>query len=91
VLLAAALTASKGCFPMSRSIIDDHVLRISVGIKSEGGSIKSVQVREIVNRLAADVRAPGNMEIAGFLELEDIPQDRRSQFLVALDTVAQRP
>jgi hypothetical protein len=59
-------------------MIDDHVLRISVGIS------------EIVSPLAADVRAADNIEIAGFLELEDIPQDRRSQFLVALDNVAQR-
>lgn len=76
---------------MRRSQIDDHVLRIFVGIKSEGGAISLVQVREIVSRIAADVKAPANLEIAGFLELEDIPQGRRSQFLQVLDTVSRKP
>jgi hypothetical protein len=73
---------------MHRSIIDDHVLKVFVGIKSECGAIRPAQVREILSRLAADVRAPDNIELAGFLELEDIPQDRRNQFLVVVDTVA---
>ncbi len=76
---------------MRRSVIDDHVLRIFVGIKSEGGAITPVQVREIVSRIASDVRAPADQEIAGFLELEDIPEDRRSQFLQVLDTVSRKP
>lgn len=76
---------------MRRSMIDDHVLRIFVGIKSEGGAINAVQVREIVSRIAADVKAPANLEISGFLELEDIPEERRSQFLQVLDTVSKKP
>ena len=76
---------------MRSSTIDDHVLRMFVGIKSEAGAIDAGQVREIIGRMAADVRAPANAEIAGFLELEDIPQDRRSQFLQVLDTVSQHP
>jgi len=74
---------------MSRSTIDDHVLKMFVGIKSEGGAINDVQVREIISRIAADVRAPANVGIAGFLEIEDIPQERRSQFLTVIDTVAR--
>lgn len=76
---------------MRRSEIDDHVLRIFVGIKSEGGAINTVQVREIVSRIASDVRAHPKLEISGFLELEDVPQERRSQFLQVLDTVSKKP
>jgi hypothetical protein len=76
---------------MQRSQIDNHVLRIFVGIKSEAGAINAVQVREIVSRIACDVRAPANQKIAGFLELEDIPEERRSTFLQVLDTVAKKP
>lgn len=76
---------------MRRSQIDNHVLRVFVGIKSEGGAITPIQVREIVSRIASDVRAPANQEIAGFLELEDIPEERRSQFLQVLDTVSKKP
>jgi len=75
---------------MRISTIDDHVLRMFVGIKSEGGRVNAQQVREIVGRMAADLRAPANVEIAGFLDLEDIPQERRSQFLQVLDTVSQQ-
>ena len=74
---------------MRISTIDDHVLRMFVGIKSEGGRVNAQQVREIVGRMAADL--PANVEIAGFLDLEDIPQERRSQFLQVLDTVSQQP
>lgn len=76
---------------MHRSTIEDHVLRMFVGIKSETGAISPVQVREIVSRIAADLRAPPNVEIAGFLEIEDIPQGRRSQFLQVIDTISKKP
>ena len=75
---------------MSRSQIDDYVLKMFVGIKSETGAISTLQVREIVSRMGADLRAPANVGIAGFLEVEDIPQDRRSQFLTVIDTVSQK-
>jgi hypothetical protein len=74
---------------MSRTVIDDLILRIFVGIKSEAGTLSTAQVRGVVGRMAADVRAPAGAAIVGFLELEDIPPERRGQFLTVLDTISQ--
>ena len=72
---------------MSRHQIPDYLLRTSVGIKVEGG-FNYGRIQALINEFAADQPSQdfaGN--IAGFLTIEDIPQDRRESFLRVLSAL----
>ena len=73
---------------MARHEIPNYLLKTSVGIKVEGGFSRS-RIQALINEYAAeqpDQEFAG--DIAGFLTIEDIPQERREAFLQVLDRMA---
>lgn len=71
--------------------ITSELLNISVGIKRESG-VSATQVRELIARFACDDEADLSFQgMAGFLDLHDVPQHKREEFLGALSMLAPDP
>jgi hypothetical protein len=76
---------------MTRNTIPDYLLKTTVGIAEEAG-ISSSRIRALVNEFAAEKsKCEPSGDIAGFLAVEDIPQDRREGFLCVLSSFAMQP
>lgn len=68
--------------------ISDLVLKTAVGVRLEAG-IDIADVRRLIEQLAApETSGHGGDGIVGFLGIEDIPPERRDQFLAALADLA---
>jgi hypothetical protein len=73
---------------MSRHNTSDGVLKIIVGMKLEVG-VSMSEIRGLIDKYASDQRRPGEPgEIAGFLSVEDIPQQLRHDFSAALSSLS---
>ena len=72
---------------MARHEIPNYLLKTSVGIKVEGGFSRS-RIQALINEFAAEQPSQEFAgEIAGFLTIEDIPQERREGFLQVLNAL----
>lgn len=68
--------------------ISDLVLKTAVGVRLEAG-VDIADVRRLIERFAAGETASRDGDgIVGFLGIEDIPPDRRDQFLAALSDLS---
>ena len=73
---------------MARHEIPNYLLKTSVGIKVEGGFSGS-RVQALINEFAAEQPSQELAgDIAGFLTIEDIPQERRGGLLQVLKTLS---
>ena len=71
--------------------LSDGLLRLSVETKIEEG-VSPVKILELIEAFASyDQEPSGATEIVGFLEVGDVPQDRRATFLKALLALAEEP
>lgn len=72
----------------ARIPITDEVLKLSVGIRLEAG-VDEAQIRALIDQFASELcRGEQPQDIVGFLTVEDVPQDRRAEFLQAVDGLA---
>lgn len=72
--------------------VSDELLRLTVETKIEAG-VSSAKIRELIEGFASyhDQEPDQATEIVGFMEVEDIPPDRRGTFLTALLSLAGDP
>lgn len=71
-------------------IITDELLAIAVGIKREA-DIEQDQIQALVDQFAGMEQWQERTGGIGFPIAEDIPQDRRAEFLAALAALAPHP
>jgi hypothetical protein len=71
-------------------LITDDLLAIAVGIKREA-DITQDQIQAIVDRFAGLEQWQERTGGIGFPIVEDIPQNRRAEFLAALAALAPHP
>jgi len=70
--------------------ITDELLAIAVGIKREA-DVGHDQIQELVDRYACPDQWQGRTGGIGFPIVEDIPQNRRAEFLAALAALSPHP
>ena len=71
--------------------ISDLVLKTAVGVRLEAG-VDIADIRHLIERLAAgDTSSQTGDGIVGFLGIEDIPPERRDEFLAALADLSAPP
>lgn len=71
----------------SHRLISDDLLAVSVQIKREAG-VSHAQVQEVIDRFACKERWEERTGGIGYPLIEDIPQDRRAEFMAALAELA---
>ena len=72
--------------PFHRTITDD-LLSVSVQIKREAG-VGHVQIQEVIDRFASKEQWEERTGGIGFPLVEDIPHNRRGEFMAALAELA---
>ena len=76
---------------MARSTISDALLRATIGMKTESG-IDMAQIRQLIEEYASEAGCQEQTgEPIGFLWIEDIPQERRVDFMNALSGLSPDP
>jgi hypothetical protein len=74
---------------MPKRPISDDLLRLSVETKIEAGT-DPAKIRELIEAFSSyGEEDTQNLEIVGFLEIEDVPPGRRETFLKALLLMAE--
>ena len=66
-----------------RRMVSDDLLSVSVRIKQETG-VTHAQVQAVIDRFASDEQWQERTGGIGFPLVEDIPQERRGEFMAAL-------
>lgn len=72
---------------MASHRITNDLLNITVGIKLENG-VSAGQVRHLISEFLPDPRCRKRSNVSGFLWVEDVPENRRAEFLAAVSSLA---
>lgn len=70
-----------------RRVITDDLLEVSVRIKREAG-VAHAQIQAVIDKFASEEHWQERTGGIGFPLVEDIPQDRRGEFMAALAELA---
>jgi hypothetical protein len=73
-----------------RRVITDELLEISVRIKREAG-VGHAQIQAVIDKFASQQHWHDRTGGIGFPLVEDVPQDRRGEFMAALAELAPQP
>lgn len=71
-------------------IITDDLLTVAIRIKREAG-VEAAQIQAAVDRFASEEHWHERTGGIGFPTIEDIPQERRAEFMAALAALAPEP
>jgi hypothetical protein len=70
---------------MAKRKIENYLLKTTAGLRIDAG-VSPALIRGLINEFAGETQSHNpDGDIVSFLSIEDIPQDRREKFLLALN------